>query len=417
MKVGPMRLLFGERAASPVMAEVTAPGTVAAVREFAQEAGVGNHRRDRLLSSLVLLFAVALALGGPFALRAGEAVFLPVVTALVVAIILVPLVEWFRKRGLGAGPASLLSVVTFAAGANAVLVSIVIPATAWVQLLPSRVDQIRANLRPLLGTYSVVRKLMAQANAALGSEDQLGAAAAAVPALVLGFVTSAPLALFQLLFTLLLAFFFLTAYAERRDAGMVASTRAGTRNLIEMAQLGRDIVRATAAYFFTIASVNLALGAVTTLVAWGFGLPSPLMWGGFAALFNFIPYVGPIVVVGLLLVGGLVTFAEPLNALWPALIFLAMHLAEANVVTPALVGRRLTISPLAILLGLSFWGWVWGVVGALISVPLLIVFKVFFEHVGTPNLLGFLFNDGTLMPDTPPGGAPALALDTLGTDA
>ena len=153
----------------------------------------------------------------------------------------------------------------------------------------------------------------------------------------------------------------------------------------------------TAAYFFTIASVNLALGTCTALVAWGFGLPQPLMWGGFAALFNFVPYVGPLAVVVLLLIGGLVTFAAPVNALWPALVFLAFHLTEANILTPSLVGRRLTMSPLAILLALSFWGWVWGIVGALISVPLLIMGKVFLDHVGKPNVLGFLFREGTLV--------------------
>ena len=94
--------------------------------------------------------------------------------------------------------------------------------------------------------------------------------------------------------------------------------------------------------------------------------------------------------------------------------FLGLHLVEANLLTPSLVGRRLTMSPLAILISLSFWGWVWGAVGALLSVPLLIMGKVFLDHVGAPDVLGFLFRDGTLVRDHAPrepaaGGSSAAA--------
>ena len=87
------------------------------------------------------------------------------------------------------------------------------------------------------------------------------------------------------------------------------------------------------------------------------------MWGGIVALLNYIPYLGPIASALLLALGGLMTFADPWYALLPALSFVAIHLVEANLVTPALVGRRLTINPLMILLALSFWAWVWGTTG------------------------------------------------------
>ena len=94
--------------------------------------------------------------------------------------------------------------------------------------------------------------------------------------------------------------------------------------------------------------------------------------------------------------GGLIVFTEPLAALLPALAFAACHLLEANVVTPRVVGHRLTISPVSILLALSFWGWVWGTVGALVSVPLLILMRVMLDRVGRPDVLGFLFDGRTL---------------------
>ncbi len=387
----------------PPPGSTAAHKAAAAMSELVHDTGVGNYRRDRLLSAMVMLLGLGLFLAAPFALQAGATFFLPVITAIVIAIILVPLVEWFRRRRVPAGGAAALAVLAFLAVANIVVVSIVIPALAWLQTLPRQIDQIRHNLRPLMKTYAVLERLLHQSNHLLGGKDQIGSVASGLPSAVIGFVTSAPLALLSLLFTLLLAFFFLSTYAEQREAA--DSAPAKRSSAFDMSQVGRDIVRNTGAYFFTIASVNLLLGTALALVAWAFGLPEPLMWGGIAALFNFIPYVGPLSVVALLLVAGLVTFSAPINALWPALIFLACHLSEANLITPRLVGRRLTMSPLAILLTLSFWGWVWGIVGALISVPLLIMGKVFIDHIGKPNVMGFLFRDGTLVaePSATPG--------------
>src|SRR3546814_18649257 len=111
-------------------------------------------------------------------------------------------------------------------------------------------------------------------------------------------------------------------------------------------------------------------------------MPTPLMWGGLAALFNYVPYVGPTVTTAMLAFSGLLAFDDVYSAMLPALAFLGIHALEANFITPLLVGRRLTINPLLILLALSFWGWVWGPIGALLSVPLLIMMRVLLEKIG-----------------------------------
>lgn len=389
-----------------VAAAETPLRTVDAVVGLVHDTGVGNHRRDRLLSALVLLFAVALALGAPFALRGAASFFIPVFAAIVVAVILVPLLSWLMRRGLPASLAAFASLLAFVAISNAIIVSIVMPAIDFIALLPARLHRIQNNLKPLIASFGMIQRLFDQANKAVGVKHGPSGAAdfvGQIPGLVLGFVSSAPVALIQTLFTLLLVFFILSTYASAR----AHAVHDRSRRTLGISRLMRDVVRNTAAYFFTISMVNVGLGTALALVAWGFGLPTPLMWGGFAALFNFFPYVGPLSVVVLLLIGGLVTFAQPVNALWPALVFLGFHLTEANIVTPSIIGRRLTISPLAILLSLSFWGWVWGVVGALISVPLLIMGKVLIDHSGTPNVLGFLFGEGTLAGNDPPAARPA----------
>ncbi len=371
--------------------------------ELVHDTGIGNHRRDRLLSALVLLCGMGLLLGAPFALAGAASFLVPVVSAIIVSVVLVPALSWLMRRGVPAMPAALAALLGFVAVAFGIFSSIIIPALAFIQLLPTRLHQIRANLKPLLKGYAVAQHAIDQVNHLLGIRSSVSGLASEVPGFVLGFVSSAPLALIQILFTLLLAFFFLNTYASVRSH----ATLDHTRRSLGVSRLLRDVVRNTAAYFFTITLVNFGLGAALSLVAWGFGLPTPLMWGGLAALFNFLPYVGPLAVAVLLLIGGLVTFAAPINALWPALIFLGFHLTEANFITPAIIGRRLTISPLAILLSLSFWGWVWGVLGALISVPLLIMGKVLLDHAGTPDVLGFLFGEGTLAGKDPPSTRPA----------
>jgi predicted PurR-regulated permease PerM len=123
------------------------------------------------------------------------------------------------------------------------------------------------------------------------------------------------------------------------------------------------------------------------------------MWGGMVALLNYIPYFGPILAAFLMALGGLMTFPDIWWALAPAAIMIGAHLIEANVVTPLIVGHRLTISPILILISLSFWGWVWGTPGALMAVPILIIVQTVMNAAGKPDIAGFLFEHGTLVGD------------------
>jgi predicted PurR-regulated permease PerM len=158
----------------------------------------------------------------------------------------------------------------------------------------------------------------------------------------------------------------------------------------------QQVVDATSTYLGTITMVNIAMGLVVALILYMLDMPTPLMWGGIVAVLNYIPYLGPIASVLLLALGGLMAFLDPWYALLPALSFAMIHLLEANVITPSLVGRRLTINPLLILVALSFWAWVWGTTGALLAVPLLIILKTVLDAAGKPDIAGFLFEEGTL---------------------
>jgi len=366
------------------------------------------HRRDRLLAALALMFGIALMLALPFALRAGAEFFLPVTAALVIAIALVPTLEWLERRRLPSALAAFLCLVLFLILANIAVAAIVFPATLWFQLLPERIGQLRETLAPLVAIYSNLEQFVDGIVRQFGGGESPAAAQTVrveTPNSLLQIVaTSAPFAVIQMFFALLVIYFFLAGWTRMRRRTI--TTRTSFAGAMTTARVIQQVVDATSAYLGTITLVNIGMGLVLAFILWLIGMPTPLMWGGIAALLNYIPYLGPIAAALLLALGGLMTFQDPWFALLPAVVFVAIHMVEANVVTPAIVGRRLTINPLMILLSLSFWAWVWGTTGALLAVPLLIIIRTIMDAAGRPDVAGFLFEEGTLIhdPDEPRPG-------------
>ena len=374
-----------------------APATTDSHDSREQEAETLEIKRLRLLASLTLIGGFGLVLALPFALRAGAEFFLPVTAALVIAIALVPMLEWFERRGVPAKLAAVLCVIIFLMIAVFALASIVLPAIDWVALIPSRIDRVTKALAPVLDLYSNLEKFIDRtvANIAVGSGESGRTVRVETPNSMLDLITSsAPHAAVQLFFALLVIYFFLAGWTGMRKRTIVS--RGSFEGALTTARVIQQVVAATSTYIGTITVINVGLGALTALVLWGLGMDSPIMWGGIVAVLNYIPYLGPIAAAVLLALGGLMTFADPWAALLPPAIFVGLHMIEANVLTPLIVGRKLTISPLLILVSLSFWAWVWGTTGALLAVPLLIILKTVFSAAGTPDIAGFLFEDGTL---------------------
>jgi predicted PurR-regulated permease PerM len=356
-----------------------------------------SAKRDRLLASIALIAGIGIIIALPFALRAGAEFFLPVTAALVIAITLVPMLEWFERRGVPSKLASALCVIFFLMLALFAVGSIVLPAIDWVALIPERIPRVRAALEPVLDLYKAfekfVERILSQVTVA-GPEAGRTVRIETPNSLSGLLATSAPHLLIQLFFALLVIYFFLAGWTAMRKRTIVS--RGSFEGALTTARVIQQVVDATSIYIGTITLINVTLGALTALVVWQLGMDSPIMWGGIVAVLNFIPYLGPIGSAILLFVGGLMTLPDVWSALLPPLIFTVLHMVEANLITPMIVGKRLTISPLAILVALSFWAWVWGTTGALLAVPLLIIMKTIFSAAGTPDIAGFLFEHGTL---------------------
>jgi predicted PurR-regulated permease PerM len=363
-----------------------------------------EYQRNRLLAGLTLIAGIGLLLGLPFALRAGAEFLLPVTAAMVIAIALVPLLEWLERRGVPSAIAAFLCLFMFLVIANAALASIVVPATEWFRALPERIPQIQANLAPVIDFYSNLQKFVDDTVQMLAKGPVAAAQASAIaaPSSIMDYVSSAPHAAIQLFFGILVVYFFLSGWTRLRERTI--TSRGSFGGALATARVIQNVVDSTSAYLGTITVINAILGALVAMALWLIGMPSPLMWGGIVALLNYVPYIGPILAAILLALGGLMTFSDVWLALTPAAIQIGLHLVEANALTPAILGRKLTINPLLILLSLSFWGWVWGTPGALLAVPLLIIIQTVVAAAGKPDIAGFLFEEGTLVAGTHGGG-------------
>jgi predicted PurR-regulated permease PerM len=147
--------------------------------------------------------------------------------------------------------------------------------------------------------------------------------------------------------------------------------------------IARETEASISAYLSTVALINVAEGCIVAGVMWALGMPNPMLWGVLALFLEFVPYLGALVMVGVLTLAALSTFdAVGRIAAVPAS-FLAINLLQAYVLTPMLLGRRLTLNPVAILIGLILWWEVWGVAGAFIAVPVLATCKIVCDHIET----------------------------------
>lgn len=148
-------------------------------------------------------------------------------------------------------------------------------------------------------------------------------------------------------------------------------------------EISHEIQQNISNYLFSVSLINIGLGLAVSGGLYFMGVPNAAMWGMLVAILNFVPYFGPVVGVLLLAAVGLLTFDTLWQGLLPSIWYLVLHLMEANFITPILLGRRLTLNPVVVFVSLMFWTWLWGVPGALLSVPILVSAKVVCDRFPT----------------------------------
>jgi predicted PurR-regulated permease PerM len=174
-------------------------------------------------------------------------------------------------------------------------------------------------------------------------------------------------------------FFALVGQVEvRRHLTSIFGSRDAKLRFLRIAN---DIEGNLASYVATVTAINVSLGAIVAAGAWLFGFENPLLLGLLTAVLNYLPYIGPACMVVILLGVGLMTFDTLGFALLPPAAFVALTTIEGHIVTPTILGHRLTLNPLVVFTAIVFWAWLWGPMGAFLAVPLSIIALVIVQHL------------------------------------
>lgn len=353
-----------------------------------------SDRRVRLQSAILLTLGLGLFLGLPFVLSIGSVVFLPPVTAMIFTIVLSPLADRLTRWGLPNTLASLFAILALIAVVVLALLLILQPAFVMVDQVPTLARQVAlrfAELRGNLSWISDVNRQLAKITGRTAREVVV-----ATPSVIEQLAFATPSVILEMLLTLLMTFFMIESRIRMKRR--ILFDRHSFSASVRLARVLRDVQERVGSYILTVALVNFGIGLIVAMGAWAFGLTAPVMWGGLAFVLNFLPYIGPLVMMGLLGLVGLGTSSSVAVGLVPMLAYIGLHATESNAVTPSILGARFTLNPVAILLSISYFSWIWGVLGALLSVPILLTVSALLEHIGRPNLVGFLFGEALFQP-------------------
>ena len=341
--------------------------------------------RDDLAPDEVWASAAQMATIGIFVVVLGACLYfcrpilLPVFAGLVVGMTLAPIVKAARRFGIPPWITALVLGVALLAATGAAVTWFAAPVTEWISKAPEIGATIKQKLYVLDRPLAALRELQ---DAVLGSSGPAAAPSQlGIVTPVLAFVTPAVAEL--LLFFVVLIFFLATQMDFRRYMVSFFASRDAKLRFI---RISNEIEYNLASYLAVVTVINIVLGAITAAGAWLFGFPNPVLLGILATVLNYIPYIGPACMVVVLLVVGLMTFPSLGYAIIPPACFVALTTLEGHIVTPTILGRHLlTLNPLAVLLALAFWTWLWGPMGAFLAVPITIIGLVTLQHLFPPD--------------------------------
>jgi len=319
------------------------------------------------------------------ALDLARVLFLPLVSALVFAFMFGPLQSAAERRRIPAWLFALICVVGIIGIINLIIVLTAAPLIEWFGRGPDILATLGDKLRVLAAPFSAVRDLqraLSPDSAKVGMNIEV--TTFITPALA--FLTPA---LGELVVFLAALFFFLVGrkHLRRHVVFFFATQEDRLRALRILNEIEENLTR----YLTTAGAINFCLGVIVACASWVIGLPSPPMWGVLAFALNFLPYVGPLIITIALFVAGLVVFPSLGQALIAPAFFVGLATVEGHFITPNIVGRRLDLSPVLVFVGLVFWTWLWGPMGALLATPLVIA--------GTVVVNDFLPKNGIELPE------------------
>ena len=361
----------------------TAPATTRAVG--AEDMPLPTEPRTIFLGGLFILALLA-------ALYVASPIVLPVVLAIVLKLLLQPLVRLSDRLGVPHALSAVLAILLLALSLAALASGVAGPAASWAGKLPEAVPQIQQRLAFLARPIATAEWMIGQLEGIAGGGPGLPQAPAVHPFNVMGALFSGTTTVAAGLFTTLVVLFYLLVSGEtflRRFVEILPSF-AEKRQAVEITL---DIERNISAYLITVTLINFVVGVLTLVVMWACGVANPLLWGLGAFVVNFVPILGPMAALVIFLMAGVLSLGVTWWALLPVGLYFLIHVVEGELVTPMLMARRFTINPVAVILALLFWYWMWGVPGAILAVPMLAIAKIVCDDIRPLRAFGhFLEN-------------------------
>jgi predicted PurR-regulated permease PerM len=360
-------------AIAPSAPVIVPPASAEPTESAAEETPSPPQLRNRLQIAIVVILTL-------YTCAIAEAVVVPVLVAMLFGLMLAPPVRLLERSRVPRAIGSLLMVLLAMAVIGGAITALASPAREWAQRMPSALVRIETVMKDLRRPFQVAT----EASRELGKMTQMDGSnpmrvVDAGPSPFAAALSAAPAVLAGIIITIVLTFLFLLHGDElmRKFVALAPHLRA-KRDVVEATRTAQSEI---SRYVITVTLINAGLGIATAIALWLLGVRDPLLWGGIAALLNYAPFIGPMATTVALLVVGFGEAATPALALAPPAAFLGLHLLEGQILTPHLVGRRLALDPVMVFIAMLVLGWMWGVAGFLLAVPLLTCAKIIAERI------------------------------------
>lgn len=317
---------------------------------------------------------------------------LPIVFALLLSFLLSPVVRVLARfripTPLGAGIIILAILGLLGSGAFGLSGSVRDWAATAPQTLGTAETRLDKIIRPVQRASKTAEQVASGVNTAAGNAGATKPREVVVrgPSLASRAFGTTQRSVASVLEVLILLYFLLAAGDLFLEKLVKVLPNLGEKR--KAVQIARETESSISTYLSTAALVNIGEGIVVTGVMYLWGMPNPPLWGALVALFEFIPYLGALAMVVILSVAALTAFDSIGHALLVPASYLLINLIQGNLVSPLLLGHRLSLNPVALFVGLAFWFWIWGIPGAFIAVPLMATFKIFCDHIESLTAVG-----------------------------
>jgi predicted PurR-regulated permease PerM len=352
--------------------------------------GVGSRDLRLIRICIVWLFAlVTIAV-----CYVAAAIVMPVAIAILLALLLSPVATLLERLYFPTAIAAIASVF-FLMSLFVVGVAVLAPALAdWVDRLPEIARATERKLQPLRDQINAVERVSSEIKGITETAPRTAVAPAVVTLDAEGPLSAAlrtaPEIITTSIFVVVLTAF-LIAYRESYYVRLILLPRTLAGRL-RTARVLRDIRQCVSGYLFVLVCINTGVAIITTLAFTIAGIPDPVFWGFAFGLASFLPVIGPTTVILAAAVFGFATADTIVGAATPPAILLIIDMIESQLVTPWLVSRRIVTSPIAILLAVAFFAWLWGPVASVAAVPGLILFHTIANHFSDLDHVAALLN-------------------------